>query len=289
MFVEGQIFAGMAGPIVIEGGLDKAALAAQIPAAMDHHREHAGQGRQDRSGRSRHRVHNRRSMSTGPEPDRQDSIPAKSRAGGSSTPTPTASWYCGSPASLSGCSPRTPTRSFTRAPSASSRSPPVPARRPRARGSPREVHVEGPPVQAVPRCQRREEGRLWPNQTLLTVRSTGRAAHDRFPTGRSRILLLHRSPQEAVDRNRTIVFKEMPTARPHGLPAQRDDVRPEPHRRDDEARLGRAVDPGQRQYRVAHFHIHINDFQVVSVAGKRVPYVDYEDNVALPPNRSVSC
>ena len=31
------------------------------------------------------------------------------------------------------------------------------------------------------------------------------------------------------------------------------------------------------------FHIHINDFQVVSVNGKRVPYVDYQDNVALPP------
>jgi hypothetical protein len=31
------------------------------------------------------------------------------------------------------------------------------------------------------------------------------------------------------------------------------------------------------------FHIHINDFQVVSVAGKPVPYVDHQDNVALPP------
>ena len=31
------------------------------------------------------------------------------------------------------------------------------------------------------------------------------------------------------------------------------------------------------------FHIHINDFQVVSDAGKAVPYVDYQDNVALPP------
>jgi hypothetical protein len=31
----------------------------------------------------------------------------------------------------------------------------------------------------------------------------------------------------------------------------------------------------------------VNDFQVVSVAGKRVPYVDYEDNVALPPKSKV--
>ena len=35
------------------------------------------------------------------------------------------------------------------------------------------------------------------------------------------------------------------------------------------------------------FHIHVNDFQVVSVAGKRVPYVDYQDNVALPPKSKV--
>ena len=35
------------------------------------------------------------------------------------------------------------------------------------------------------------------------------------------------------------------------------------------------------------FHIHVNDFQVVSVAGKRVPYIDYQDNVALPPSSQV--
>jgi FtsP/CotA-like multicopper oxidase with cupredoxin domain len=32
------------------------------------------------------------------------------------------------------------------------------------------------------------------------------------------------------------------------------------------------------------FHIHTDDFQVVSAAGKRVLHVDYEDNLALPPN-----
>ena len=31
------------------------------------------------------------------------------------------------------------------------------------------------------------------------------------------------------------------------------------------------------------FHMHIDDFQVVSQNGVAVPYVDYEDNVALPP------
>jgi suppressor of ftsI len=31
------------------------------------------------------------------------------------------------------------------------------------------------------------------------------------------------------------------------------------------------------------FHIHINPFQVISVAGHKLNYVDYEDNVGLPP------
>jgi hypothetical protein len=35
------------------------------------------------------------------------------------------------------------------------------------------------------------------------------------------------------------------------------------------------------------FHIHINPFQVVSVGGKARKYVDYEDNVAIPPGKSV--
>jgi hypothetical protein len=35
------------------------------------------------------------------------------------------------------------------------------------------------------------------------------------------------------------------------------------------------------------FHIHVNDFQVISVGGKRVPYVDYQDNVAMAPKSKV--
>src|SRR5690606_6948211 len=32
------------------------------------------------------------------------------------------------------------------------------------------------------------------------------------------------------------------------------------------------------------FHIHVNDFQVISVNGRRWTHVDYEDNLLLPPN-----
>jgi FtsP/CotA-like multicopper oxidase with cupredoxin domain len=31
------------------------------------------------------------------------------------------------------------------------------------------------------------------------------------------------------------------------------------------------------------FHIHQNPFQVISVAGRRLNYIDYEDNIGLPP------
>jgi FtsP/CotA-like multicopper oxidase with cupredoxin domain len=35
------------------------------------------------------------------------------------------------------------------------------------------------------------------------------------------------------------------------------------------------------------FHIHQNPFQVLSVAGRRLNYIDYEDNVGLPPKSTV--
>ncbi|MGI8801508.1 MAG: multicopper oxidase domain-containing protein [Solirubrobacteraceae bacterium] len=35
------------------------------------------------------------------------------------------------------------------------------------------------------------------------------------------------------------------------------------------------------------FHIHVNPFQVISVGNRAVPYVDYEDNVAMPPDSTV--
>lgn len=35
------------------------------------------------------------------------------------------------------------------------------------------------------------------------------------------------------------------------------------------------------------FHIHINDFQVIKIAGRRQKFVNYQDNVMLPPRSSV--
>jgi FtsP/CotA-like multicopper oxidase with cupredoxin domain len=35
------------------------------------------------------------------------------------------------------------------------------------------------------------------------------------------------------------------------------------------------------------FHIHINPFQLISVNGRRVSYVDYQDNVNMPPHSRI--
>jgi hypothetical protein len=35
------------------------------------------------------------------------------------------------------------------------------------------------------------------------------------------------------------------------------------------------------------FHIHQNPFQVLSINGRRLPYVDFEDNVDLPPRATI--
>ena len=70
--------------------------------------------------------------------------------------------------------------------------------------------------------------------------------------------LLHRSAHEArrpQPDDRVLGDADKPDQ--HELPAQRPDVQPEQDRRDDEARLSRAVDPHQHQHRVAHLpHPH---------------------------------
>lgn len=162
-----------------------------------------------------------------------------------------------------------------------------------APGTRREVLVRGgrPGVYAVkaipfsqfPGGDKQANGGPVPSETLLTLRSSGRAQHASFParTTLSHPLDLRR---KRVDRQRTISFGEM--TEPSGktdftlnrmtFDASRTDVT---------MGLGSV-----EQWTLVNenpewhtFHIHINDFQVVSVAGRPVPYVDNQDNVALPP------
>jgi FtsP/CotA-like multicopper oxidase with cupredoxin domain len=156
-------------------------------------------------------------------------------------------------------------------------------------GRPGNYTLKALPFEQFPGANSIKQGGWRPNQTLLTVRSTGRVAHDRFPTG----ALPHPGyyPDyrgQHIDRRRTIVFSEMqtsPTNTNYLLNGQMFD----PNQIAVTMKLG-----ALEQWTLVNtnvewhtFHIHINDFQVVSVAGKRVPYVDYQDNVALPPKSKV--
>ena len=156
-------------------------------------------------------------------------------------------------------------------------------------GRPGNYTLKALPFEQFPGANSIKQGGWRPNQTVLTVRSTGLPEDDRFPTG----ALPHPGyyPDlrgRHIDRRRTIVFSEMqtsPTSTNYLLNGQMFD----PNRIAVTMKLG-----ALEQWTLVNtntewhtFHIHINDFQVVSVAGKRVPYVDYQDNVALPPKSKV--
>ncbi len=163
-------------------------------------------------------------------------------------------------------------------------------------GSRRDVLVRGGQVgkytlKAIPFAQfpggeKVKNGGPKPNQTVLTVRSSGRRAHDRFPTG----ALSHPIDLRGrhIDRRRTIVFSEMQTS-PNNTNFLLNGQMFDPNRIDVTMKLGSI-----EQWTLVNtntewhtFHIHVNDFQVVSINGKRVPYIDYQDNVSLPPKSKI--
>ena len=159
MLVEAQIFAGLAGAIVQEGGLDTLPALRHVPQrwiVIQNTEVKARQGRRRRRidrNRATAAVRQRRAKT---RPRR--SAPGNCSAGGSSTPTRTASWCCAwRTASASRCSPRTGTR--WREPlqreHAADRARLAP-RGARARRQARHLRAEGDPVRAVPR---RREGR----------------------------------------------------------------------------------------------------------------------------------
>jgi suppressor of ftsI len=161
-----------------------------------------------------------------------------------------------------------------------------------APGSRRDVLVRGgppgsQPVKAIPFAQfpggeRAVTGGPTPNQTVLTLASSGRPEHMALPKGPlSHPLDLRRMH---VDRERTVVFSEMEEG--DGTPRfLLNGMTFDPNRIDVTMKLGSV-----EQWTLVNitsewhtFHIHTNDFQVVSVNGAPIPYIDYQDNVALPP------
>jgi len=163
-------------------------------------------------------------------------------------------------------------------------------------GSRREILVRGASpgryaLRAIPFAQfpggdERGSGGPTPNQAVLTVVSSGPKASDRMPKGPLS------SPMDLrpmhIDRFRRIVFAEKdlsPTStlflvnrhafNPNYVPIT--------------MKLGSV-----EQWTLVNtntewhtFHIHQNPFQVLSINGRRLPYVDFEDNVAMPPKSTI--
>ena len=122
-----------------------------------------------------------------------------------------------------------------------------------------------------------------PDQTVLTLRSSGPAANDRLPRGPlSHPIDLRRAH---VDRQRTVIFSEAPNPEHNGTLFKINGAVFDHNVTPITMKLG-----SLEQWRLVNtssewhtFHIHQNPFQVVSVDGHRLKDVTYEDNVAMPP------
>ncbi len=150
-------------------------------------------------------------------------------------------------------------------------------------GKPGAYQLKAIPFSSFPGGEEAANGGPKPNETLLTLRSSGKPHRMPFP---AHAALGHPADLRGkpIDRKRTIVFNEM--TEPSGAAAfTLNGMKFDPERIDVTMKLD-SIEQWTLVNETSEwhtFHIHINDFQVVSVAGKPVPYVLEEDNVALPP------
>jgi FtsP/CotA-like multicopper oxidase with cupredoxin domain len=150
-------------------------------------------------------------------------------------------------------------------------------------GKPGAYKLQAIPFAQFPGGQKAANGGPEPNETLLTLRSTGRPKRTPLPP---HLALAH--PEDLrgkpIDRKRTISFNEM--TEPSGASAfTLNGMKFDPERIDVTMKLG-SIEQWTLVNETSEwhtFHIHINDFQLVSVAGRPVPYVLEADNVALAP------
>jgi suppressor of ftsI len=129
-----------------------------------------------------------------------------------------------------------------------------------------------------------------PKEDLLSMISTGPAAQDQLPTGP-----IGDPPDlrtKHVDVHRTILFTQDPIVK--GPPAFLLDRHVfNPSRVDITMKLNSVEEwtlknPAHGAAFEWHtFHIHQNSFQIVSINGRPLNYVDWQDNVTLPPNSTV--
>jgi len=125
-------------------------------------------------------------------------------------------------------------------------------------------------------------GDRYPARRLVTIVSSGPAVrHLRLPT-RQRVprVVAPRFAHAHVDRRRRVVFSESANGNRFFIDGKRFD----PHRVDE-----RVIRGATEQWTILNtsaelhpFHIHVNDFQVMSVNGRRVRAPGLQDTVPLP-------
>ncbi|HTU16244.1 MAG TPA: multicopper oxidase family protein [Solirubrobacterales bacterium] len=125
-----------------------------------------------------------------------------------------------------------------------------------------------------------------PNQKVVTVKSGGRpVSGNRYP--KRLIPPVEDLRGKKVDRRRTIVFSEKQVS------STQTDFLLNGHMFNPDRVITMKMD-SLEQWKLVNdtsewhtFHIHINEFQVISVAGDERAFVDYEDNVLIPPGSEV--
>ena len=125
-----------------------------------------------------------------------------------------------------------------------------------------------------------------PNQTVLTLDSSGPRTHDRFPTGPlSSSVDLRRMH---VDRRRTIVFAEK-SVNMNMTNFLLNGKTFDPNRVDVTMKLNSVEEWTLKNTNTEWhtFHIHTNPFQVIKINGRPLNYVDSQDNVAMPPKSTI--
>ncbi len=151
------------------------------------------------------------------------------------------------------------------------------------RGGPAGTYaLKATPFAQFPGGQKASNGGPVPNQTLLTLRSAGRP--ERVAAPRAAISDPVDLRGRPVERERTIQFSEM--VEPSGASKfLLNGMSFDANRTDVTMKLGSVerwtLENTTREWHT--FHMHIDDFQVISQNGRAIPYVDDEDNVALPP------
>lgn len=147
-------------------------------------------------------------------------------------------------------------------------------------------HAYYPVCSGTPRRCHLEPFGPTPDQTVLTLVSSGPRAHDRFPTRPlSNPVDLRR---KRVNRYRTIVFSEMPVSMDMTnflINGKTFD----PNRVDVTMKLNSVEEWTLKNTNTEWhtFHIHTNPFQVIKINGRALNYVDYQDNVAMPPKSTI--